>query len=94
MLANSLFFATLILVHTCTTNALLSELGADVSSLPRFENRTYYDADGKQTDVLDILKGKGVNYIRIRIWHNPTNNSCCGHEEVLALAKKVHSKGK
>ena len=33
----------------------------------------YYDFDGKETSLLKVLHDNGVNYIRIRIWNDPTN---------------------
>lgn len=72
----------------------LTMLGADVSSLQRALDlgQKYYNASGAQQDPLDILKGVGVNYVRLRIWNNPAsgyNNEA----KVLAFAKTVKSKG-
>ena len=74
--------------------AMLSMLGADVSSLQRALDlgQKYYNASGTQQHPLDILKGVGVNYIRLRIWNNPAsgyNNKA----KVLAFAKTVKAKG-
>jgi arabinogalactan endo-1,4-beta-galactosidase len=33
----------------------------------------YYDENGIQDDPLQILKDHGVNYIRLRVWVNPSN---------------------
>jgi len=53
----------------------LSMRGADVSSLQRAEDlgQKFFNASGGQQDPLDILKGIGVNYIRLRIWNNPAS---------------------
>ncbi|WP_433187392.1 glycoside hydrolase family 53 protein [Actinoallomurus sp. CA-150999] len=72
----------------------LSMLGADVSSAQRALDlgARYYNANGNAADPLDILKGLGVNYIRLRIWNNPAsgyNNKA----KVLAYAKTVKAKG-
>jgi len=72
----------------------LSMLGADMSSVQRTMDlgASYYDASGTKMDPLDILKAKGVNYIRLRIWNNPAsgyNNKT----KVLQYAKTVKSKG-
>jgi len=47
-------------------------LGADISFLPELESRgkKFYDG-GTQKDALEILKEKGFNYIRLRIFNNP-----------------------
>ncbi|MGW7690656.1 glycoside hydrolase family 53 protein [Streptomyces asiaticus] len=75
------------------TNAL-SMRGADVSTAQRALDlgAKYYDANGNAKDPLDILKGAGVNYVRLRIWNNPAsgyNNKA----KVLAYAKTVKAKG-
>jgi len=74
--------------------ATLSMRGADVSSVQRALDKgaKFYDAAGVQKDPLDILKGVGANYIRLRAWHNPVsgyNNKT----KVLAYAKTVKGKG-
>jgi arabinogalactan endo-1,4-beta-galactosidase len=68
----------------------LTMRGADVSTVQRALDlgAKYYDAGGTARDPLDILKGVGVNYIRLRIWNNPRsgyNNKA----KVLAYAKQV-----
>lgn len=63
--------------------------GADISWLTEMEAagwKFYYD-DGTQGDCIDILKGKGVNAIRLRVWVNPPNGYC-GTEDVIAKAKR------
>ncbi|MEV4727110.1 glycoside hydrolase family 53 protein [Micromonospora humida] len=72
----------------------LTMLGADVSSVQRSLDlgARYYDAAGTARDPLDILKGIGVNYVRLRVWNNPAsgwNNKA----KVLAYAKTVKAKG-
>jgi arabinogalactan endo-1,4-beta-galactosidase len=68
--------------------------GADVSFLPEIENypTTFYNADNDPSDVLDILKESGCNYIRIRLWHTPTN-AHSGLQEVLTLSNRAKAKG-
>jgi arabinogalactan endo-1,4-beta-galactosidase len=72
----------------------LSMRGADVSTLQRAVDlgARYYTADGVAADPLDILKGAGVNYVRLRVWNNPVggyNNAA----RVLAYARTVKYKG-
>ncbi|GAA4628980.1 glycosyl hydrolase 53 family protein [Actinoallomurus vinaceus] len=72
----------------------LAMLGADVSSAQRALDlgAKYYDASGNARDPLDILKGLGVNYVRLRVWNNPAS----GYDnkaKVLAYAKTVKAKG-
>src|SRR3954468_17108130 len=72
----------------------LTMLGADVSTAQRALDlgAKYYDASGSAKDPLDILKGLGVNYVRLRVWNNPAsgyNNKA----KVLSYAKQVKAKG-
>ena len=48
-------------------------LGMDVSSVISLENSgvRYYDAQGRQKDLFEILKENGINYIRVRVWNDP-----------------------
>jgi arabinogalactan endo-1,4-beta-galactosidase len=87
--------ATLLTMPTSASAAnSLSMLGADVSTAQRALDlgAKYYDASGTAKDPLDILKGLGVNYVRLRVWNNPAsgyNNKA----KVLAYAKQVKAKG-
>lgn len=50
-------------------------LGVDISMVYEVEKHggTYYDEDGKERDVFEILKEHGINYVRIRLWNEPYN---------------------
>jgi arabinogalactan endo-1,4-beta-galactosidase len=68
--------------------------GADVSTGQRACDlgARYSYADGTPGDPLDILRSVGVNYIRLRIWHNPLsgyNNK----DKVLQYALRVKGAG-
>jgi len=81
-------------VGTAQQAATMSMQGVDVSTVQRALDlgASYYDASGVKKDPLDILKGVGVNYVRLRIWNNPAsgyNNKT----KVLAYAKTVKGKG-
>lgn len=72
----------------------LAMLGADVSTVQRALDlgAKYADARGVAGDPLDILKGAGVNYVRLRVWNNPRsgyNNKA----KVLQYAKTAKAKG-
>ena len=49
--------------------------GADVSWLTQMENAGYVfkDNTGIQKNCLEILKEKGINALRFRVWVNPAN---------------------
>ncbi len=48
-------------------------LGMDASCVPALEASgvKYYDFDGAEKDVYEILSNNGINYIRVRIWNDP-----------------------
>ena len=48
-------------------------MGMDASAVPSLEASgvKYYDHDGSEKDVYQILSENGVNYIRVRIWNDP-----------------------
>ena len=48
-------------------------LGMDVSSLIALEDSgvRYYDFDGQERDLLQILAENGVTHIRVRVWNDP-----------------------
>lgn len=50
--------------------------GADISMLAEVERSggRYFDQNGTQVDPLKLLKEKGVNYVRIRLWNHPYDN--------------------
>ncbi|MCD8006408.1 MAG: glycosyl hydrolase 53 family protein [Oscillospiraceae bacterium] len=47
--------------------------GVDLSSIIEVENAggKFYDEDGNETDIFELLASYGVNYIRIRLWNDP-----------------------
>lgn len=76
-------------------------LGADISFLPELENSgmKFYDK-GVQQDAIQILKAHGFNYIRLRIFVNPENDSgysphkgFCDLEHTKEMAKRVKAAG-
>lgn len=76
-------------------------MGADISMLGDIEKcgGKYYGADGKKADLFAILKENGVNWIRLRVWNNPTVNGRPyggGNNSVdvdLPLAKRAKDAG-
>ncbi len=47
--------------------------GVDLSSIIEVENAggKFYDEDGNETDIFELLADYGVNYVRIRLWNDP-----------------------
>ena len=48
-------------------------LGMDAPCVPSLENSgvKYYDHNGTEQDVYQIVRENGINYIRVRIWNDP-----------------------
>jgi arabinogalactan endo-1,4-beta-galactosidase len=94
ILAAALATSGAAIAPTPAAASTLSMLGADVSTAQRALDlgARYVNAAGTAQDPLDILKGVGVNYVRLRIWNNPAsgyNNKA----KVLAYARTVKAKG-
>ena len=49
-------------------------MGVDISMLQDIEDNggVYFDSQGNKEDLFKILKDCGVNWIRLRVWNNPT----------------------
>jgi arabinogalactan endo-1,4-beta-galactosidase len=72
--------------------------GADISWLPQMEATGYkfYDSDGKEKNCLQLLKDRGMNAVRLRVFVNPDNDKINGHcskEETVALALRAKKMG-
>ena len=68
--------------------------GADLSFLPEVESEgtVFLDKADIPSDVIALLKARGCNTIRMRLWHSPST----GHstlDEVEALADRVRGAG-
>jgi len=76
-------------------------LGADISFLPQLEDRGLKFSDkGVEKDAILILKEHGFNYIRLRIFNEPANDSgyspkkgFCDLEHTKQMAKRVKAAG-
>lgn len=76
-------------------------LGADISFLPELEAKGIHFSDkGKTKDAILLLKEKGFNYIRLRIFVNPAADSgyspkkgFCDLSHTLVMAKRVKNAG-
>lgn len=68
--------------------------GADISFLPIIEREgaIFFDRNGKQAPMLDILKANGVNTIRIRLWHSP-DEPTSSLPEVQHFSQRVREMG-
>nr|MCR5491431.1 glycosyl hydrolase 53 family protein [Bacilli bacterium] len=55
--------------------------GMDASSVPSLEKSgvKFYDFDGTEKDVFEILSANGINYIRVRVWNDPFDSDGHGY---------------
>ncbi len=72
--------------------------GGDVSWLPQMEATGYsfYDTDGTPKDGLQLLKDRGMNTVRLRVFVNPSSNRISGHcspAETVAMAVRAKNMG-
>ena len=72
--------------------------GADVGWLSQMEATGYkfYDADGTEKNCLQLLKDRGINTIRLRVFVNPSNdrtNGHCSKNETVAMALRAKNMG-
>jgi len=97
------FVLMLLLISHSSINAQNTENtpfsnGADVSWLPQMETTGYkfYNSDGIETDCLQLLKDKGINTIRLRVFVNPSNDKASGHcspAETVQMAVRAQALG-
>jgi len=87
------------------TNPVLAQMqatafvrGADISWLPQMEasGYTFYNKKGVAEDCFGILKGLGINTIRLRTFVNPSDDKFSGHcskDETAAMAVRAQKWG-
>lgn len=75
-------------------------IGADISFVPQMEARgTTYSDNGVEKDVVEILKDNRFNFIRLRLFVDPTaengysREGYGGLEKTLEMAKRVKAAG-
>lgn len=77
-----------------SSHAAVFAKGADVGWLSQLEANpyTFYNNAGVAQDCLQILKDKGINSIRLRVWVNPTGG-WCGKTDVVNMAIRAKNLG-
>ena len=77
-------------------------MGCDISSVISLENSgvKFYDYDGNEGDVFEILRSSGVNYIRVRVWNDPKDadgngygGGNCDIDTACEIGKRVADAG-
>jgi arabinogalactan endo-1,4-beta-galactosidase len=68
--------------------------GADISWVTQMESSgiKFYNKAGQQQDLFALLKGLGMNSIRLRAWVNPTDG-WCNTADVVAKAVRAKAAG-
>lgn len=76
------------------TNPSTFAKGADASWVTEMEANSYkfYDTSGNQKECFAVLKGLGMNAIRLRIWVNP-QDGYCNLNDVIAKATRANALG-
>lgn len=66
--------------------------GADVSWISEMEasGKKFYNNAGVEQDLFKILKDKGINAIRLRVWVNPASGYC-NTADVLTKARRARA---
>ncbi|PWA05257.1 arabinogalactan endo-1,4-beta-galactosidase [Flavobacterium psychrotolerans] len=85
-------------IRETTPTAFAFSKGADVGWLPQMEATGYkfYDSDGSEKDCLLLLKERGMNSIRLRVFVNPNDDKASGHcskEETVVMALRAQKIG-
>ena len=77
-------------------------MGMDASCVPSLEASgvKYYDYDGTEKDVYEILSDNGINYIRVRVWNDPFDTDGNGYgggncdiENAVTIGKRATAAG-
>lgn len=101
MRLKSLYVLFLLLILSCTkSDDTISNSGnsgfykgMDLSFQSELEdyNIDYKDADGNSVELLDFVKSKGTNLVRLKLWHTPQDGEN-GLNDVKAYAQKIKAK--
>lgn len=91
-------FLIALIFTSCKSSKSAFVKGADVGWLPQMEATGYkfYDQDGTEKECLQLLKDRGMNSIRLRVWVNPNDDKASGHcskDETVAMALRAQKMG-
>jgi arabinogalactan endo-1,4-beta-galactosidase len=86
----------LFLLSLCISSSARAQFanGADIGWLSQMEAQgvIFKDNSGVQRNCLDILKSKGINALRFRVWVNP-RSVYCSKKDVAYMAHRADSAG-
>lgn len=75
------------------SDSILEYRGADISYFYRQEQSgVQFYSNGKEAELFDILKEAGVNWIRLRLWHTPSNG-WNNLEKTISVARRAKVSG-
>ncbi len=68
--------------------------GADVSWVTQMEKARvkFYDAAGRETECMQLMRNLGMDAIRLRVWVNPADG-WCNKADLLTKARRAHELG-
>lgn len=88
-----ILFPVLIILLTSSIYPQEFIRGVDISTIPQIElSGGKYKLNGQVKDPIEIFKSNGANYVRLRLWHSPSNGYC-GLEQTLQFAKRIKASG-
>lgn len=71
--------------------------GADVSWCTEMEadGKKFYDKNGQQTELMQLMRQTGMNAVRLRVWVNPEADygAWCDKADVLVKARRAKAAG-
>nr|WP_245608714.1 arabinogalactan endo-1,4-beta-galactosidase [Saccharibacillus sacchari] len=69
-------------------------VGMDLSFMDEIEHGggRYFDELGQERELLELVKEKGVNAVRLRIWNDPVGGFC-NLERTVPIAKRIKQAG-
>ena len=71
--------------------------GADISWCTEMESQgvKFYNTNGNETEICQLMKQIGMNAIRLRVWVNPENGygPWCDIADLLVKARRVQAQG-
>ncbi len=88
------FLAAMLMGLTATAQDFYK--GADVGWMTEMESRghKWYNAEGKETECLQLMKEYDINAVRLRVWVDPSKHgNWCNLDDVIVKAKRAQKLG-
>lgn len=82
------------------TEGFMKGVDASIILANEKSGAVYYDEDGKQADIFQVLADAGVNYVRLRVWNNPYDadgngygGGNCDVDSAIEMGKRATAAG-